>query len=418
MRVCVLGAGVVGTTTAYYLAGAGHDVVLLDRNGAPGQETSFAHGGQLSYSYVAPLAAPGVASHIADWIFGRDSALKLTPRLDPWQWRWLMNFMRVSRASVFYRSIAELSALAFLSRDLIHDLVAREGLDFDFARSGKLVVHRDAAALESARRLVEVQARLGAQQTIVDRDGCVALEPSLAHVAGDLAGGVYTPSEDAGDCARFCSELDRVLAGRDNVTRLYHHHAGRLVVENGTVRAVVTNRGLVEADALVVASGLDSRTLLRPLGIALPIYPLKGYSLTVPVPHDDAAPRLSVTDARRKIVYARLGNCERIAAMVDIGARDASVEPGRLADLKEKVRATFPALGSLEQATVWSGLRPATAQGKPVVSRTPVRNLYVNAGHGALGFTLACGSAKLIADMVGGRETAIATAPFALGTVC
>ncbi|HEY9211846.1 MAG TPA: D-amino acid dehydrogenase [Ancylobacter sp.] len=417
MRICVLGAGVVGITSAYYLAKAGHEVVLVDRNGAPGQETSFANGGQLSYSYVAPLAAPGVAQHILDWIFGRDSALKLTPRFDPWQWRWLINFMRASRAPVFYRSIVELSGLAYLSRDLLHDLVSRERLDFNFVRSGKLVVHREAGALEGARKLVDMQSHLGADQRVLDRDACVTLEPSLAHIAGDLVGGVYTPSEDAGDCAHFCLELDRVLATLPAVTRLYHHRIGELVREKGEIKAVITNRGPVEADLFVVAAGLESRDVLRPLGVHLPLYPLKGYSLTVPVEQDRAAPRMSVTDAKRKIVYARLGAYERIAAMVDLGARDASVAPARLDDLKAKVRATFPALGSLERATVWSGLRPATAQGKPIVSATPMRNLYVNAGHGALGFTLACGSAKLIADMIGGKETAIATAPFELGAV-
>ncbi|WP_334175206.1 D-amino acid dehydrogenase [Pseudoxanthobacter sp.] len=417
MRICVLGAGVVGTTTAYYLARAGHDVVLVDRNGAPGQETSFANGGQLSYSYVAPLAAPGIGSHILDWIFGRDSALKLTLRPDPWQWRWLANFMLASRSPVYERSIVELSALAYLSRSLVHDLVAREGLDFAFARSGKLVVHRDAAALESAGRLVEMQARLGAEQRVLDRDACVALEPSLAHIAPQLAGGVYTPSEEAGDCARFCAELDRVLAGMTAVERLYHHRTGSFAMEGGRVKAIVTNRGPVEAELFVVAAGLESRALLKPLGVHLPLYPLKGYSLTVPVAADDAAPRVSVTDARRKIVYARLGAFERIAAMVDLGARDATVVPARLADLKDKVRQSFPRLGTLDDAAVWSGLRPATAQGKPVIGPTPVANLFVNVGHGALGFTLSCGSARLVTDLIGGREPAISAAPFALGTV-
>lgn len=417
MRICVLGAGVVGTTTAYYLARAGHDVVLVDRNGAPGQETSFANGGQLSYSYVAPLAAPGIGSHILDWIFGRDSALKLTLRPDPWQWRWLANFMLASRSPVYERSIVELSALAYLSRSLVHDLVVREGLDFAFARSGKLVVHRDAAALESAGRLVEMQARLGAEQRVLDRDACVALEPSLAHIAPQLAGGVYTPSEEAGDCARFCAELDRVLAGMTAVERLYHHRTGSFAMEGGRVKAIVTNRGPVEAELFVVAAGLESRALLKPLGVHLPLYPLKGYSLTVPVAADDAAPRVSVTDARRKIVYARLGAFERIAAMVDLGARDATVVPARLADLKDKVRQSFPRLGTLDDAAVWSGLRPATAQGKPVIGPTPVANLFVNVGHGALGFTLSCGSARLVTDLIGGREPAISAAPFALGTV-
>ena len=419
MKICVIGAGVVGLTTAYFLARAGHSVTVVDRNGAPAQETSYANGGQLSYSYVAPLAAPSIFPSLPKYLLDPQSPLAFHPRLDPAQWGWLFNFIRACGADTFRKHTAELTLLAAFSRTVMHEMMQSEPLDFDFNRHGKLVIHRDRKSYDAAVALAAYQKDLGADQTVMDADGCIALEPALAGLKGQFAGGVFTPSEEAGDCRKFCVALDAVLREKYGVTTLYHHEAGALRTEGKTVRALATARGEVEADHFVVAAGFASRALMRPLGVSLPLCALKGYSLTVALPETvpASAPTISVTDSQKKIVYARLGNSLRIAAMVDIGAKGPAVDQARIATLKRQVRATFPDLKGVDTAEAWAGLRPATAQGKPVIGRTPYRNLFLNVGHGALGFTLAAGSAKLLADTVDDAVSPIDERPFALGAV-
>lgn len=419
MRVCVIGAGVVGLTTAYFLARAGHDVTVVERNGAPAQEASYANGGQLSYSYVAPLAAPSIFPSLPKYLLDPQSPLAFRLRADPSQWRWLFNFIRSCGAGTFQRHTAELSLLAGFSRTAMHDLMQSEPLDFDFNRHGKLVIHRDRKSYDAAVALAAYQKDLGADQSVLGADDCIALEPALAGLRGQFAGGVFTPSEEAGDCLKFCKALNTVLREKYGVTTLYHHNIGALRAERESIKAVSTPRGDVEAECFVMTAGLASRDIVRPLGISLPLCALKGYSLTVALPDAERvpAPTISITDSQKKIVYARLGRSVRIAAMVDIGAKDAAVDPARLATLKSEVRATFPGLERVDTAQTWAGLRPATAQGKPIVGRTPYRNLFLNVGHGALGFTLASGSGKLVAELVDDRPASLNIAPFALGRV-
>jgi D-amino-acid dehydrogenase len=239
----------------------------------------------------------------------------------------------------------------------------------------------------------------------------------LTGLRGKLAGGIYTPSEDAGDCQKFCMGLDDLLRDRYGVERLYHHKIGALKPEGRRIRAVLTDRGDIESDLFVMTAGLSSRDLMQAIGVHLPLCALKGYSLTVPVGPNTLAPRISVTDSKNKIVYARLGEAVRIAAMVDIGAPHAAIDHGRLAILKRQVAESFPHLGDLDDAQPWAGQRPATAQGKPIIGASPFDNLLLNVGHGALGFTLACGSGRLIAELVQGGKTSIAIDPFRFGTV-
>lgn len=419
MKICVIGAGVVGLTTAYFLARDGHEVIVVDRNGSPAQETSYANGGQLSYSYVAPLAAPSIFPSLPKYLLDRQSPLGFRLRADPAQWRWLLNFLRACTPGMFQRHTAELAMLADFSREAMHDLMQAEMPDFDFNRFGKLVIHRDRKSFDNAVALATYQKELGAEQEVLDAERCIALEPALAGLRGRFQGGVFTPSEEAGDCRKFCEALDGVLQEKYGVTRLYHHRIGSLRAEKGKIRAVSTDRGDIEAEHFVMAAGLTSRELMRPLGLSLPLYALKGYSLTVAVPEgsERLAPKISVTDSQNKIVYARLGDSLRIAAMVDIGATDAAVDPRRLETLKRQVHSTFPGLSGLERARSWAGLRPATAEGKPIIGRTAYPNLLLNVGHGALGFTLASGSARLIRDLIEDRAPPLDLAPFALGHV-
>ncbi|KGD92209.1 amino acid dehydrogenase [Achromobacter sp. RTa] len=414
MRVCVIGAGVVGVTSAYFLARQGHDVVLVDSQPRPAEVSSYANGGQLSYSYVAPLAGPGVLPSVPGWLLRQDSPLRFRPRLDPHQWRWCLQFALACRESVARQSTAQLSGLSYLSRDVMHTLLEQEDLDFGHLKNGKLIAYRSPALLEKARALVEYQAAHGAEQQVLDAAQTLALEPALAGMGGSLAGAIFTPSEEAGDCRQFTEALFDRLQSLGNVQCAMSNPVSGLQREGRRIVAVNTRDGDIGADAIVLATGIGTRTLLNPLGHDVPLYPLKGYSLSVPLADDDecVAPSISVTDYERRIVYARVGSVLRIAAMVDIGSANADIDPARIALLKRQVHEAFPAL-DLRQAIPWAGLRPATPTGKPLIGRSPAAdNLWLNIGQGALGFTLACGSAALLTAQMAGLPLPLDPAPF------
>ncbi len=413
MHICVIGAGVIGVTSAYLLARSGHTVTLLDALQGPARLTSEANGGQLSYSYVAPLAGPGVLSSMPGWLLHQDSPLRFHPRLDPHQWRWLLAFMKACTATHSARTTAEMLTLSYLSRDILHDWMNEDPFDFNLRKNGKLIVYRDAAQVESARQQVSQQAALGSHQSILSRDEVLALEPALQGMAHAIAGAIFTPDEEAGDCNLFTQALFQRLQAMPGVSCLMNTTVNHLQREGGRIVAARTSNGSVQADAYVVANGMGSRDLLRPLGLNPLIYGLKGYSLTVPL-HGQrhTSPDISVTDYQRRIVYARLGDTLRIAAMVDIGDETIALRPDRLDGLKRQVMDTFPAL-DLSGATPWAGLRPATPQSKPIISACPqADNLWLNVGHGALGFTLACGSAALLTALINRQPTPIDPTPF------
>lgn len=398
MHITVIGAGVIGVTSAYFLARQGHDVVLVDACTEPAQGASQANGGQLSYSYVAPLAGPGVLSSVPGWLLRGDAPLRWRPALDPAQWRWCLRFALACNGATSLASTASLQALAYLSRDMLHALLEQEPLDFAHVRSGKLIAYRDAASLDKARRQVAYQAQLGAEQQVLDAAATLRLEPALAGMGASLAGAVHTPSEEAGDCRLFTEGLYERLQHMGNVQcRLGTAVRGFDRPDGRRISAVRADGGAIATDAVVLAAGTATPALLRQLGGDAPIYPLKGYSLTVPVaPDDKSVPAISVTDYQRRIVYARLGNVLRIAAMVDIDGTPDLV-PERVALLKRQVRESFPVL-DLSRARAWAGQRPATPTGVPLIGRSRAAdNLWLNAGQGALGFTLACGSAALLA---------------------
>jgi D-amino-acid dehydrogenase len=412
MRICVLGGGVIGVTTAYYLARDGHQVTLVERHADVAQETSHANGGQLSYSYVAPLADPSVLPKLPKWLLSRDSALRFVPRLDVQQWRWCFAFLRACTQARSRATTAELLGLGFLSQRLMHTIVDEEAFDFNYLRNGKLVVYRDAAGFEGARAQAAYQAGLGCVQHALDGAACVALEPALEHIGAQIVGGIHTPGEEAADCDRFTRGLANA-AQRDGVDlRLATEFSG-LRTKGRQVLAAETSSGEIEADTYVVCLGFQSQPLLASLGVNVPVYPLKGYSLTLPTAAAPGAPRVSVTDAHHKVVYAPLGERLRIAGMVDITGMNASADQERIALLTRQARETFPHAGDYEALQTWTGMRPATPDSKPVIGATRYRNLWLNTGHGALGFTLACGSARLLADLLAGRELPLDGAAFA-----
>jgi len=408
VKILVLGAGVAGVAAAWYLRADGHEVTMLERNDAVALETSFANGGQLSYSYVAPLASPSVIPKIPPWLLRRDSPLKFVPEWDAAQWRWILSFLAACNRRRADLTTQRLLRLAFYSRSLMHALIAAHRLDFDYVRNGKLVVHTDAASFESAKRLLAYQESLGCEQEALDARRTVEVEPALAAMERRIAGSIYTPSEDAGDCFKFCNELARVMTAAPNpVTLKLGVTIRRLLALGKRVIGVETDRGVFEADRYVLALGTTASAIVRPLGIRLPVYPLKGYSLTLPIVNERAAPRISVTDYRRKVVYARLGSDLRVAGMADLAGREPVIDTDRVGQLVDEVRATFPDATDFSRLQPWCGMRPATPRGTPVLGGTPYSNLYLDAGHGALGFTLALGTGRVIADLVEGRRPAV-----------
>jgi len=415
MKVLILGAGVAGVASAWYAWRDGHEVTVLERNEAVALETSFANGGQLSYSYVAPLASPSVIPKIPPWLLRRDSPLRFRPELDPDQWRWCLEFLAACNQRTADTTTERLLRLAFYSRDLMHDLVARESIDFDYVQNGKLVVHTQRASFESARRLMAYQAKLGAEQEALDANATVALEPALESMFPRIAGAIYTPSEDVGDTFKFCNELVRLMTtGANPVRYRFGVEVERLLPWHGRLMGVQTNAGVLEADAYVLALGTNTPYLLKPLGIRAPIYPLKGYSLTLPITDDRGAPRISVTDFKRKVVYARIGDELRVAGMADLSGRRAEIDVERVDQLVDEVKAAFPRASDFSSLKPWCGMRPATPKGTPVIGRTPHANLFLNVGHGALGFTLALATGRIVADLVAGRSPQVPLEGFTL----
>lgn len=422
MKIAIIGAGVIGSTTAWEFLRRGKQVILLEALDGPGLGTSFANGSQLSYDYVAPLADPGVFQDLPKWLLNPGSPLRFRPQFDPRQWCWLMAFLKASNAAAVRSSTAALLQLSYLSRDTLHAWLADAPIDFHYKANGKLIAYRSPQLLEKARKQVEYQASHGSRQRILSRQEAVELEPALANLGQALAGCVHTPTEEVGDCYLFTRALfERVQNHPSGMAR-----SGARVVRLNTrqgrvVSAQLANGELVEADQFVLANGLQGYDLLKQHGETIQLYGLKGYSLSIPLPTDPtgasadlppAAPSISVTDYERRTVYARLGDIVRIAAMVDIGDHSPEIRPDRIRHLKKEVSTSFPRL-DVERAQAWAGDRPATPEGRPVISRSrKLDNLWLNLGHGALGFTLACGSAVLLHSLISQSPTPIDATPF------
>ena len=402
-QVCIIGGGVIGLASAYALVRAGYEVTLIEARDSVGSETSFANGGQLSYRYVAPLADAGVPLQAIGWLLRGDSPLKLRPRLDPQQWRWMSAFLAACRGSVNKRNGAHLLRLASLSQETLRRWREDDRLDgFDWRRNGKLVAFRNATTFEHARgKVTDIL-----QQQVLSVDDCARLEPALA--GGGFVGGIYTPNEEVADCHAFCQRLAARLEASGRCRFLLGRKVTGIRHTGATVQAVELGDEVMAVEHLVLAAGHRSAELGLP-GLSLPLYPLKGYSLSVPIGAGHQAPHVSITDYDRKMVYARIGQQLRVAAMVDIVGFDTGLDPRRLALIKRQALETFPLAGDYAHAVEWAGMRPATPTGVPLIGASAYRNLWLNLGHGALGFTLACGSGQLLAELIGQQAPSIDT---------
>jgi D-amino-acid dehydrogenase len=412
MKVMVLGAGVIGVTSAWYLAEAGHEVVVLERQAAAGMETSFANGGQISAGHAEPWAKPSAVPKILAWLGKEDAPLLFRPQADWQQWMWGLRFLLECVPGRFERNCRTLAELARYSRESLIALRGRERLHYDQLSRGILHFCTEIEEFEALARHAEAMRHLGIERRILDAAGCVELEPALAQASVPLAGGVYAPQDESGDAHAFTQALAERAAQRGvqfrygvSVTAL---EAAADRVSGARLEGASGTR--LVADAYVVALGSFSARLLAPLGIRIPVYPLKGYSITLALDasSQQAAPGVSLTDEAHKIVLSRLGNRLRAAGTAELAGYDTTVSELRCEAILRRVRALFPGLAAADSVQNWAGLRPATPDNVPVIGHTRLANLYLNTGHGTLGWTLACGSARALADLVGGRRPEVA----------
>lgn len=402
MRVAVLGAGVVGITTAWYLTEQGHEVTVIDRRSGPAQETSFGNAGGVCPGFAGPWAAPGMPLKALKWLFKSQAPLKWRPRLDINQWRWLAAFVANCTPEAFGSNKARMQRMAHYSLACLVALRADTGITYDNAANGVLQVFSSDEEMEGGARAARVLAELGVAHRLVDGSGVLDIEPGLARSDATFSGGLHLPGDETGDCNLFCVALADLLAQR-GCTMMFDASITRLVRAGDRITHVETAAGPVVADAFVVALGAYAPGLLRPLGIDLPVYPVKGYSMTCPITDFDTAPRSSVMDEHSKVMVTRLGGRLRAAGVAELTGFDSSIPDAATAALSRRVQALFPEAAAYEGARFWCGFRPMTPDGPARLGLAGYRNLFLNVGHGSNGWTQACGTGRVLADLVSGR---------------
>ncbi len=412
MKVIVLGAGVVGTTTAYYLARAGAEVTVLERQPGPAQETSHANAGQISPGYATPWAAPGIPRKALKWMFQRHAPLAIRPDASLWQLRWMAAMLRNCTPARYAVNKERMMRVAAYSLDSLRQLRAETGIAYEQRAGGTLQVFRTEAQLDAVQRDIAVLRECGVPYELLDRDQLAAVEPGLAHARDQLVGGLRLPNDETGDCQMFTQELAR-LAGGLGVDFRFGQPVDGLIMAGRDIAGVRLGRDMLSADRYVLAFGSYSRGFLAPLGLDLPVYPVKGYSLTVPLVDEALAPRSTVLDETYKIALTRFDRRIRVGGMAELGGFDLRLNPRRRATLEMVTQDLFPG-GDLPNASFWTGLRPMTPDGAPILGGTRYANLFLNTGHGTLGWTMACGSGRLVTDLVLGRTPDISTQGLAL----
>jgi len=410
VKIVVLGAGVIGVTGAWYLAQAGHQVTVVERRREAGMETSFANGGQISAGHAEPWAQPAVLPKVLRWLGREDAPLLFRPRADLAQWEWSLRFALECLPGRFERNCRVLAGLAEYSRASLLELRSASGIQYDQLSRGILHFATSAGDLDGMVRHAQAMRAMGVERQVKSAAECLQIEPALAHSQQPVVGGLFTPQDESGDAHRFTRELARMAQAR-GVSFRFGLAVEALESGGGEIAAVRMHDGeRMSADAYVVSLGSYSPLLLKPLGIRIPVYPLKGYSITLALGPGEAAaaPSVSLTDEAHKIVISPIGNRLRAAGTAELAGYDAAVNEVRCAAIVRRVRQLFPRLAAAPAVDNWAGLRPATPNNVPLIGRTRLANLFLNTGHGTLGWTLACGSARALAELVAGRRPPIA----------
>jgi D-amino-acid dehydrogenase len=417
MKILVLGAGVIGTSTAWYLAADGHEVTVVERREGPGLETSFANGGQISVSHSEPWSTPDAPVKLVKWWFRPDSPLLFRLRMDPHQWSWGLRFFYECAPWRTRGNSRQMVTLSAYSREALAGLRAATGIEYDSLERGILTYFTDRPSFDDAARAAPLLRQYGLDMQVKTPQECVRIEPALAHFSDRIVGATYTATDESGDAHKFTVGLAKLAQGK-GVKFLYGRSVRKLDRDPGGITGVVVSpaplaagRGggdfgeeVLTADAYVVALGSYSPLLTRPIGLDLPIYPAKGYSATVPIVEPAKAPTVSITDDAFKIVFSRLGARLRIAGTAELSGYSTELNLVRCEALTKRAREVFPGAADYEKPEFWTGLRPSTPSNVPLIGRTKIPNLYLNTGHGTLGWTMAAGSGKALADIVSGKK--------------
>ncbi len=411
MKVLVLGSGVVGVTSAWYLAEAGHEVTVVDRQPFAGFEASFANGGQISVSHAEPWANPSAPRKILQWLGREDAPLLFRPRLSPRQWAWGLRFLYECLPASTRRNTLEILKLAWFSRNELQALRRRTGIRYDDSELGILHLHTDLRELDAAAARIELLHRHGFEMKLKTAQECMEIEPALRHSRVFLAGGTYSPSDESGDAHLFSRHLED-LCRRVDVVFLFQTTVQRLLREGDRVtgvhvRHVEGPEQVLRADAYLVCLGSYTPLLVEPLGVRVPVYPVKGYSVTIPIRNHETAPRVCLTDDGAKLAISRLGDRLRVAGTAELSGYDVSINTVRCGAILRRAQELFPDAADYWLAQPWAGLRPATPSNVPIVGRTHLSNLFLNTGHGTLGWTMACGSGSAIASIISGQRPAV-----------
>jgi D-amino-acid dehydrogenase len=408
MKVLVLGAGLIGTSTAWYLALQGHDVTVVDRREGAGLETSFANGGQISVCHAEPWANPDAPLKILQWLWRDDAPLLFRLRMDPAQWIWGARFLWECQPARTRENIRRIVNLALYSRASLQELRTETGIEYDALTRGILHYYTEQGEFDRAVAAASLMREYGLDREVKSADEALAIEPALAAARSKIVGATYTATDESGDAHKFTRELAAMAAAR-GVRFRYGHTIEAIGTAGDQVVGVMVNGGMgpdeqLTADAYVVALGSYSPLLTGPIGVYLPVYPAKGYSASVPVARPDLAPTVSLTDDSAKIVFSRLGDRVRIAGTAELSGYDTDLNAVRCEALIRRGREIFPEALDYECATFWTGLRPSTPSNVPIIGATRLRNLYINTGHGTLGWTMAAGSGRALADILSGRK--------------
>jgi len=406
MKVVVLGSGIVGTCSAWWLRETGHDVVVIDRETGPAQETSFANGSQISVSYAEPWANPSAPLKLLKWMTQDDAPLLFRPQFDWRQWVWGLAFLRECLPSRMAANIEAMVRLAQYSLETLKGMRESLGIEYNHLEKGILNFYRDPEEFENSQKAADLMRDFGVDRRVVSADEVVKIEPALAPHRASIVGGDYTATDESGDARIFTIKLAE-LAQNKGVEFMFSTRITRVICEHGKAAAIEVIRpdgsyDRVDGDAFVVCLGSFTPQLMRPLGIHCLIYPTKGYSATFPILKPEAAPVVSLTDSKNKVVYSRLGNELRMAGTAELSGYSRTLNPVRCQTMLDQARELFADVLDFDNVRFWSGLRPSTPSNVPIIGRSRIPNLYINAGHGTLGWTMGAGSGRVMADIVSG----------------